>query len=173
MEQTVKKMVLVGLLAGLGLVVGCDSNKKPQTDSRPVMADPAPAAPQPYIPPTASNSVTVTPAPTTVTPAITDATPVTPAPTAPKGSHHKSAVSSEGSDVVGSTYVVKSGDSLSKIAKKVYGSASKKNIDRIKKANGLKSDVVRVGQKLKIPGGSVSSSSSGSSKKHHSSGNKD
>ncbi|MGV3774458.1 MAG: LysM peptidoglycan-binding domain-containing protein [Verrucomicrobiales bacterium] len=46
-----------------------------------------------------------------------------------------------------STYVVKSGDSLSKIAK-IHRTTTKE----IKKANGLKSDVIRVGQKLKITG---------------------
>lgn len=43
-------------------------------------------------------------------------------------------------------YKVKSGDTLSEIAKKYHTSVSK-----IKKANGLRSDMIRVGQMLKIP----------------------
>ena len=43
-------------------------------------------------------------------------------------------------------YKVKSGDSLSKIAQKYHTSVSK-----IKKANGLRSDLIRTGQVLKIP----------------------
>ena len=45
------------------------------------------------------------------------------------------------------TYVVQSGDYLAKISKKFNVT-----IAAIKRANGLTSDVVRVGQKLKIPG---------------------
>ena len=44
------------------------------------------------------------------------------------------------------TYKVKSGDSLSVIAAKYHTSVSK-----IKKANGLRSDLIRIGQVLKIP----------------------
>ncbi|MEH7743238.1 peptidoglycan endopeptidase LytE [Bacillus subtilis] len=57
-----------------------------------------------------------------------------------------------------STYKVKSGDSLWKISKK-YGMT----INELKKLNGLKSDLLRVGQVLKLKG-STSSSSSSSSK---------
>lgn len=45
------------------------------------------------------------------------------------------------------TYTVKSGDSLYKIAKKYPGISA----DNIKKANGLKNDNIRPGQKLRIP----------------------
>ncbi len=45
------------------------------------------------------------------------------------------------------TYTVKNGDSLYKIAKKYPGISA----DNIKKANGLKNDSIRPGQKLKIP----------------------
>lgn len=45
----------------------------------------------------------------------------------------------------GKPYIVKSGDSLSVIAQK-YGTT----VDSIKKANGLKSDTIRIGQKLII-----------------------
>lgn len=44
------------------------------------------------------------------------------------------------------TYKVKSGDSLSTIAAKYHTTVSK-----IKKANGLRSDLIRIGQVLKIP----------------------
>ncbi len=44
------------------------------------------------------------------------------------------------------TYKVKSGDSLSTIAAKYHTTVS-----RIKKANGLRSDLIRIGQVLKIP----------------------
>ena len=49
------------------------------------------------------------------------------------------------------TYTVKKGDSLWKIAKKLLGSGSK--YPKIQKANGLSKDLIRVGQKLKIPKG--------------------
>jgi peptidoglycan endopeptidase LytE len=45
------------------------------------------------------------------------------------------------------TYVVKSGDTLSKIAAKYDKTVT---VDSIKKLNGLKSDSISAGQKLKI-----------------------
>jgi len=50
-----------------------------------------------------------------------------------------------------STYTVKKGDSLWKIAKKLLGSGNK--YKQIQSANGLSSALIRVGQKLKIPKG--------------------
>ncbi|MGE3308043.1 MAG: peptidoglycan DD-metalloendopeptidase family protein [Rhizobiaceae bacterium] len=47
------------------------------------------------------------------------------------------------------TYKVQAGDTLSKIAKKTGVSAAK-----LKSANGLQDGVLRIGQKLKVPGGS-------------------
>lgn len=49
------------------------------------------------------------------------------------------------------TYTVKKGDSLWKIASKLLGKGTK--YTQIQKANGLKSTLIRVGQKLKIPKG--------------------
>ena len=60
------------------------------------------------------------------------------------GSHSSSSSSSSGS--IKATHTVKSGETLFSIARH-YGSTP----DKIKKANGLSSDVIRVGQKLKIP----------------------
>ncbi|MFH7816595.1 peptidoglycan endopeptidase LytE [Bacillus subtilis] len=71
-----------------------------------------------------------------------------------KSTSSKSSSSSSSS----STYKVKSGDSLWKISEK-YGMT----INELKKLNGLKSDLLRVGQVLKLKG-STSSSSSSSSK---------
>lgn len=48
-------------------------------------------------------------------------------------------------------YVVKSGDSLSKIARQAYGSAAKRYLDAIRNANDLKNDNIRLNQKLKLP----------------------
>ncbi|KJJ42077.1 D-gamma-glutamyl-meso-diaminopimelic acid endopeptidase [Bacillus subtilis] len=71
-----------------------------------------------------------------------------------KSTSSKSSSSSSSS----STYKVKSGDSLWKISKK-YGMT----ISELKKLNGLKSDLLRIGQVLKLKG-STSSKSSSSSK---------
>lgn len=48
-------------------------------------------------------------------------------------------------------YVVKGGDSLSKIARQAYGSSAKRYLDAIRNANGLKNDNIRLDQKLKLP----------------------
>lgn len=49
------------------------------------------------------------------------------------------------------TYTVKKGDSLWKIANKLLGKGSK--YPQIQKANGLQNNLIKVGQKLKIPKG--------------------
>ena len=57
-----------------------------------------------------------------------------------------------GSAVAGGTYTVKSGDSLSKIAKQVYGDASKwKLIHEANKAKIPNPDLIHPGDKLTIP----------------------
>ena len=60
------------------------------------------------------------------------------------GSSSKSSSSSKAKTVI---YTVKSGDTLFKISQKYPGVSA----DDIKKANGLKSDAIRAGQKLTIP----------------------
>ncbi|OCA86258.1 peptidoglycan endopeptidase [Bacillus sp. FJAT-27986] len=82
-----------------------------------------------------------------------------------------SSSSSSGSTATSTTYTVKSGDTLSKIAK-TYSLT----VSQIKSMNGLKSDVIYVGQKLKISKAasdlpSVSEPSSGSSSAQETIGN--
>ncbi len=50
-----------------------------------------------------------------------------------------------------STYTVVGGDTLSRIAAKLYGKGTPDNIAKIRTANNLTSDSIRVGQVLKIP----------------------
>ena len=58
----------------------------------------------------------------------------------------------DGAAVAGGTYTVKSGDSLSKIAKQVYGDASKwKVIHEANKAKVPNPDLIHPGDQLTIP----------------------
>jgi LysM repeat protein len=65
--------------------------------------------------------------------------------TTPATSRTETAATGMSSDSL-TTYTVKSGDTLTKIAKK-YGTTVK----AIRKASGLSSDVIKAGQKLKVP----------------------
>lgn len=62
------------------------------------------------------------------------------------GTKPKSSTTSKSSGGSGTTYVVKSGDTLSHIAVR-YGTT----VTKIKNANGLSSTMLRIGQKLRIP----------------------
>lgn len=75
-----------------------------------------------------------------------------PAPKAAKvdGAKSGSATSSESNG----TYTVKSGDNLGSIAKR-HGTT----VAKLREANGLKTDQIKVGQKLKVPAGSAKKSS--------------
>lgn len=53
----------------------------------------------------------------------------------------------------GGTYTVKSGDNLGSIAK-LHGTT----VAKLREANGLKTDQIKVGQKLKVPAGGVKKS---------------
>lgn len=55
------------------------------------------------------------------------------------------------SKLKGSLYVVKSGDTLGAIAQKFYGSTAPDYVARIKKANNLNSDALKLDQELVIP----------------------
>jgi len=74
----------------------------------------------------------------------------TTAPVTSMGNSHMSSHDNAAPVGAGSTYVVKAGDSLGKIAKR-----SGTSVRAIKANNNLHSDTIRVGQKLKIPGGKM------------------
>ena len=84
----------------------------------------------------------------------------TPKASAPKVSAPKTSVSKAVSSGPVTTYVVKSGDSLSVIAHK-HGVKTA----TLREANGLKSDRIAVGQKLKVPGAKKTPDAAPASKK--------
>lgn len=162
------KSVIVAVLAvsGLMLGTGCRDKKSPPPPAQ-TNAELAPVNPQPYIPPS-GGSVTVTPGAgetTSAAPVVAPVPDVAPREAAPAPKKSTPAASSSGSSVrPGGTYTVKRGDTLSEIAQRAYGSASKRNIDAIRRANGIKGDTIRIGQKLKIPASTSGSSRSGGNK---------
>jgi LysM repeat protein len=75
-----------------------------------------------------------------------------PAPKAAKADGAKSGAT--GSSDSNGTYTVKSGDNLGNIAKR-----NGTTVAKLREANGLKTDQIKVGQKLKVPAGSAKKSS--------------
>lgn len=81
--------------------------------------------------------------------------PSAPAPAAaPKASSKSSSKSSAPAKASGSTHVVQSGDTLGKLASR-YGTT----VAAFKSVNNLKSDTIRIGQKLAVPDGKSAGSS--------------
>ena len=79
--------------------------------------------------------------------AVPEVAPEKPAKTTPaKATPAKTTPAKTTSQPQYTTYTVKSGDTLGKIAKK-HGTT----VAAVKKANGLRSDMIKPGQKLKIP----------------------
>lgn len=120
------------LAIAAGVAAGCATDKKPQTSMAPSPLDvtaPGPAMPEPV------TSYTPAPAPTLAAPDTV--MPVTATP-------------SYASAAAGSTYVVKKGDTLYKIAREHYGNG--KQWQRIASANpGVSPQSLKVGQNLIIP----------------------
>lgn len=142
------------ILIILALVVGCTSQRRTQepqqsrTTDQPHITDETAAKPTPHpadgsldqlAPPPQADMGSTQPGPEN------SALPTPrPAPVA------KTPVTSGGAQ----TYVVQSGDTLTKIAKQFYGEGSKKNVDRIMKANKgtlSKPSQLKPGMKLTIP----------------------
>lgn len=149
----IAKMVLAA--AALVAAAGCMDKNKGTTEAPPVATNtPAtvpPYNPGPTVPMSNDNNKDVTPPMGgEVKPTHPPRTHLTP-PAGESTSKTKIVDAGTTSTKGGKTYVVKSGDSLSKIAAHFYGKSTKKRVDAIKKANGMKTDVVRIGQKLKIP----------------------
>ena len=124
-------------IALLAAVVGCN-NKKPAANAGVTDLRSTPAAkPAPVVTPAPA------PAPVVVAqPAVSDApTPVAAAAPAPEAAIPA---------ITGNTYVVKKGDSLSKIARAKYGNTSA--IKKIKDANpGIDANNIKPGQKINLP----------------------
>lgn len=58
----------------------------------------------------------------------------------------------EGELVAGTEYTIKAGDTLFVISSKAYGpNKAKDGVEKIKKENNMTSDMLEVGQKIKIP----------------------
>ncbi len=135
-------------------VAACEKKPEPTAHTeKPVVTDnqPPPPAPMtdPYATeqPTRSNVTGMVPPPPVRNPGPTQAQP-TPRPTAKSG-----ATTGARHAAGGQTYVVKQGDSLSKIAKKFYGDASPASMKKIQRANPqiTNPDKIKAGMKLTIP----------------------
>ena len=143
------KKFVTGSLVLVGLLAGCSSHK-PAT----VTPIPAPApAETAYVPPVTPAYV----APTTP-PAVTDTTTaelpplVTTSKPAVKTTHttHPTHTAATAVAAKGTKYVVKKGDTLSKIAQKKYGTV--KAVKKILAANpGLNPDLIKIGQTIILP----------------------
>ncbi len=129
------KQMIFAIVIMAGLAAGCTTYNKPQTSMAPSPLDvtaPGPAMPEPV------TSYTPSPAPTLAAPDT-----VMPAPATP-------AYSTAATGATGSTYVVKKGDTLYRIARERYGDG--KQWQRIASANpGVSPQSLKVGQNLIIP----------------------
>lgn len=143
-RSAVKKFV-TGSLVLVGLLAGCSSHKPDTTAQIPA----PPAASEPYIAPAAPYIAPTAP----VAPPVTDvvAEPLTPPTThavaKPTHTTHpaKVAVAAKGTK-----YVVKKGDTLSKIVQKKYGTV--KAMKKVLAANpGLDANLIKVGQTIILP----------------------
>lgn len=146
-KRSIATVALMGVVIGVG-VVGCKKNTPPPAPQ--AREEIQPVTPPPYIPPAQAAPVVVTP----VEPApVVAPEPPPPAPRAqpaPRSAPAPAVASS--APRPGATYTVQRGDTLSQIAVRAYGRGNtNQNVAAIKRANNLKSDTIRVGQKLKIP----------------------
>lgn len=152
-------MWAVAGVVGLVGAVGCQKNTPPPAPAAQVEVQPV--TPPPYIPPQPP-PVVVTPAePVTTPPPVMAPEPPPaarpqpaqrPAAQSPAAQPPAASATNRGPIRPGTTYTVQRGDTLSEIAVRAYGRGNvARNVAAIKRANNLQSDMIRVGQKLRIP----------------------
>lgn len=128
------------VIGGIFVFEGCSRSRLPASElaegETPLGAAPAPVASVPP-PPDMSGLTPVGPSAGVITPVAPPAPPATTMPAAP-------------APAASITHVVKSGDSLWKIARQ-----HQVTVAALKKANNLTSDILKVGQKLTIPSASA------------------